>query len=151
MEAGPKEKKEYIIHPDFMVANQEITDQFYYNLKSNPNKVYDLTGEMKKSFKKQRLETNIHPEIHKISRITDSYGITTYLRRTFKNNEVSLEQCRIRENFEFSEPDFYKFVTDRRIYIKGHKTYTVPVGQCYLNTSQENYNSLDMHSKALHL
>ena len=39
-----------IIHPDFMVANQEITDQFIQNLKSNPNKVYDLTGEMKKSF-----------------------------------------------------------------------------------------------------
>ena len=40
----------YIIHPDFMIANQEITDQFIQNLKSNPNKVYDLTGEMKKSF-----------------------------------------------------------------------------------------------------
>ena len=38
----------YIIHPDFMAANQEITDQFIQNLKSNPNKVYDLTGEMKK-------------------------------------------------------------------------------------------------------
>ena len=41
----------YIIHPDFMVANQEITDQFIQNLKINPNKVHDLTGEMKKSFK----------------------------------------------------------------------------------------------------
>ena len=40
----------YIIHPEFMVANQEITDQFLHNLKSNPNKVHDLTGEMKKSF-----------------------------------------------------------------------------------------------------
>ena len=40
----------YIIHPDFMVANQEITDQFIQNLKSNPNKVHNLTGEMKKSF-----------------------------------------------------------------------------------------------------
>ena len=39
----------YIIHPDFMVANQEITDQFIQNIKSNPNKVHDLTGEMKKS------------------------------------------------------------------------------------------------------
>ena len=41
----------YIIHPDFMFANQEITDQFIQNLKSNPNKVHDLTGEMKKYFK----------------------------------------------------------------------------------------------------
>ena len=41
----------YIIHPEFMVANQEITDQFIQNLKSNPNKVHDLTGEMKKSLK----------------------------------------------------------------------------------------------------
>ena len=40
----------YIIHPDFMVDNKEITDQFIQNLKSNPNKVHDLTGEMKKSF-----------------------------------------------------------------------------------------------------
>ena len=37
-----------IIHPNFMFANQEITDQFIQNLKSNPNKVHDLTCEMKK-------------------------------------------------------------------------------------------------------
>ena len=41
-------QRKYIIHPDFMVANQEITDQFIQNLKSNPNKVHDLKGEMKK-------------------------------------------------------------------------------------------------------
>ena len=34
----------YIIHPDFMVANQEIKNQFIQNLKSNPNKLHDLTG-----------------------------------------------------------------------------------------------------------
>ena len=39
----------YIIHPNFMVASQEITDQFIQNLKRNPNRVHDLTGEMKKS------------------------------------------------------------------------------------------------------
>ena len=43
-------QRKYIIHPDFMVANQEITDQFIQNLKNNPNKVHDLTGEMNKSF-----------------------------------------------------------------------------------------------------
>ena len=42
-------QRKYIIHPDFMVANQKIADQFIQNLKSNPNKVHDLTGEMKKS------------------------------------------------------------------------------------------------------
>ena len=94
------------------------------------------------------METNIHPQIHRISRITDTYGIPTYLGRTFNNNEVPLEQCWIRENFEFSEPDFYKQVTDRRSDLTGHKTYTVPVGQCSLNTSQENNNYLDMHSNA---
>ena len=47
-------QRKYIIHPDFMVANQEFTDQFIHNLKSNPNKVHDLTGEMKRSLKKQR-------------------------------------------------------------------------------------------------
>ena len=40
----------YIINPDFMVYNKEITDQFIQNLKSNPKKVHKLTGEMKKSF-----------------------------------------------------------------------------------------------------
>ena len=48
-----KQTKKYIIHPDFMVANQEIIDQFIQNLKINPNKVHDLTGEMKKSFLKK--------------------------------------------------------------------------------------------------
>ena len=91
-------QKTYISHPDFMVDNEEITDQFIQNLKRIPNKVHHLTGVMKKSFKKQRLETNINTQIHKISRITGSYGITTYLGRTFTNNEVALEQCWIREN-----------------------------------------------------
>ena len=84
-------QRKYIIHPDFMVDNEEITDQFIQNLRRKPNKVHHLTGEMKKSFKKQRLETNIHPQIHKISRITESYGITTYLGRTFNNMEVPLD------------------------------------------------------------
>ena len=140
--------REYITYPDFMVANQEIIDQFIQNLKSNPNKVHDLTGEMKRSFKKQRLETSIHPQIHKILRITDSYGKTKYLGRTFKNNEVSLEQCWICENFEFIEPDFYKQVTTVRCDETRHKNYNVPVGRCSLNTSQEKHNYLDMHSNA---
>ena len=94
------------------------------------------------------METSIHPQIQKISRITDSYGITKYLGRTFKNNEVALEQCWIRENFEFSEPDFYKQVTMARFNETRHKTYTVPVGRCSLDTSQEKHNYLDMHSNA---
>ena len=44
-------QRKYIIRPNFMVANQETTDHFIQNLKSNPNKVHDLTGEIKKSFK----------------------------------------------------------------------------------------------------
>ena len=103
---------------------------------------------MKKSLKKQRLETNLNPQIHKISRITDIYGITKYLGITFKNNEVSLEQCWIRENFEFSEPYFYKQVTTARCDETRHKTYNVPVGRCSLNTSQEKHNYLDIHSNA---
>ena len=74
-------QRKYIIHPDFMVSNQEITDQLIQNLKSNPNKVHDLTGEMKKSFFLKRLETSIHPQIQKISRITDIIGKTKYLVR----------------------------------------------------------------------
>ena len=105
-------QRKYIIHPDFMVDNEEITDQFIQNLKRIPNKVHHLTGVMKKYLKKQRLETNINPQTHKISRITESYGITTFLGRKFNNMEVPLEPSWIRENFEFSEPDFYKQVTD---------------------------------------
>ena len=130
-------QRKYIIHPDFTDDNEEITYQFIRNLKRIPNKVHHLTGAMKKSFKKQRLETNFNPQIHKISRIIDSYGITTYLGRTFNNMEVPLEPSWMSDNFDFSEPDFYKQVTDRGISLTGHKTYTVPVGRCSLNTSQE--------------
>ena len=69
-------QRKYIIHPEFMVANQEITDQFIQNIKSNPNKVHDLTGEMKRSLKKQRLEKSIKLQIQKITRITDNNGKT---------------------------------------------------------------------------
>ena len=82
-------QRKYIIHPDFMVDNEEITDQFIQNLKIIPNKVHHFTGAMKKS-SKIKLETNLNPQIHKISRITDSYVITTYLGRTFNNMEVPL-------------------------------------------------------------
>ena len=88
----------YIIYSKFMVANQEITDQFIQNLKSNPNKVHDLTGEMKKSLKKQRLETSIKPQIHKTTRIADNNGKTEYLGMTYANNEVELEPGWSREN-----------------------------------------------------
>ena len=54
-------QRKFIIHPEFMVANQKITDQFIQNLKSNPNKFHDLAGEMNKSLKKQILETSIKP------------------------------------------------------------------------------------------
>ena len=43
-------QKKYIIRPDFMVDNKEITYQFIQNLKRKPKKVHHLTGEMKKSF-----------------------------------------------------------------------------------------------------
>ena len=33
-------QRKFIIHPEFMVANQEITDQFIQNLKSKANKVH---------------------------------------------------------------------------------------------------------------
>ena len=44
-------KKKFIIHPEFMVANHKITYQFIRNIKSNPNKVHDLMGEMNRSLK----------------------------------------------------------------------------------------------------
>ena len=83
------------------------------------------------------------------SRITDSYGKTKYLGRIFTKNEVAFEKCWIRENFEFSEPDFYKQVTTVICDETWHKTYIVPVGRCSLKTSQYEHNFLDMHSNAL--
>ena len=92
------------------------------------------------------METSIHPQIHKILRITVK---TKYLGSKFTNNEVALKQCWIREIFEFSEPDFYKQVTTVRCDETRHKTYNVPVGRCSLNTSQDEHKILDMHSNAL--
>ena len=62
--------------------------------------------------------------------------------------EAPLEPSWMSDNFEFSEPDFYKQVTYRGSGLTGHKTYTVPVGRCSLNTSQEKQKYLDMHCKA---
>ena len=78
---------------------------------------------------------------HKISRITDSYGITKYLGRKYANNEVVLEPGWIREKFEFSEPEFYKQVTTVTCDEKQHKAYIVTVGRCALHTSQDERNS----------
>ena len=74
------------------------------------------------------METSIDPQIHKISRITDSNGKTKYLGRKYANNEVALEQCWISEIFEFSEPDLYKQVTTVTYNETRHKTYIVPLG-----------------------
>ena len=57
------------------------------------------------------METSINPQLHKIARITENNGKTKYLGRTYANNEVALEPGLILENFEFSEPNFYKQVT----------------------------------------
>ena len=69
-----------------MVANQEITDQFIHNLKSNPNKFHDLTGEMKRSLKKERLEETRKLQIQKITRITENNGKTDYHGSTYANH-----------------------------------------------------------------
>ena len=49
-------QRKFVIHTEFMVANHKIADQFIQNLKSNPNKVHDLTGEMKISLFKTEIE-----------------------------------------------------------------------------------------------
>ena len=79
------------------------------------------------------METSLHPQIHKISLITDINGKTNYFGRKFTNNEVALEKFWICENFEFSELDFYKQVTTARCDETRNKTYNVPVVRCSLN------------------
>ena len=80
-----------------MVANHKIADQFIQNIKSNPNKVHDLSSEVKRSLKKHRLGKSIELKIHKITRITDNNDITDYHGRTYANNVVALEPSWIRK------------------------------------------------------
>ena len=68
-----------------MVDNHKIADQFIQNLKSNPNKVHDLRGEMKRSLKKQILKKSIKLQIQKITHITDNNGKTDYHGRKYAN------------------------------------------------------------------
>ena len=49
-------QRKFIFHPEFMVANHIIADQFIQNLNSNPNKVHDLPSEMKRSLLKTEIE-----------------------------------------------------------------------------------------------
>ena len=79
-------QKKFIIHLEFMVANHKITYKFIQNLKSNPNKVHDLTIEIKISLKKQILEKSIKLQIHKITRITDNNSKTDYHGSTYATN-----------------------------------------------------------------
>ena len=142
-------QRKFIIHPEFLVANHIIADQFIQNIKSNQNKVHDLPSEMKRSLKKQKLEKSIKLQIHKITRITDNNGKIDYHGRTYANQLVALETGWIREVFEFSEPELYKIGTKVTCDETEHKTYTVPVGQCVLHTSVNVPNCLDMHHNAL--
>ena len=69
-------QKIYIIHPDFMFDNKEMIGQFIQNLKITPNKVHNLTGVMKKSFKNRDWKQASFHIYKKNLHITDSYGIT---------------------------------------------------------------------------
>ena len=53
------------------------------------------------------------------------------------------------DNFEFREPEFYKLVTTLTCDETKHKTYTVPVGRCFLHTSVNVPNFVDMHHNAI--
>ena len=97
-------QRKFIIHPEFIVANHKITDQFIQNLKINPNKDHDLTGEMKRLLKKTEIGKSIKPQIHKITRITENNGKTDYHGWTYAKQLVALEPGWIFENFEFHEP-----------------------------------------------
>ena len=95
------------------------------------------------------MEKSIKLKIHKITRITDNNSKTDYCGRTYAKNEVVLEPGWMREMFEFREPEFYKLVTTVTCDKTKHKTFTVPVGQCFLHTSVYVPNFLDMHHNEL--
>ena len=142
-------QRKFIIQFEFMVVNEKHTNQFIQNLKSNPNKVHDMTREIKRSLKKHIQEKSIKPQIHKIKRITDNNGKTEYNGRTYANNIVALEPGWIRRNFELSESEFYKLVTTVTFDETQHKTYTVTVGRCDLHTPVYKPKFVDMHHNAL--
>ena len=66
----------YIIHPNFMVDNKEITDQFIKNLKRKPNKVHNLTGVMNNSFKKRDWK---QISFHKYTKSHSSLTVMVYI------------------------------------------------------------------------
>ena len=132
-----------------MFANHIIADQFIQNLKSNPDKVHDLSSEMKRPLKKYRLKKSIKLQIHKITRITVNNIKTEYPGSKYANNVVALEPGWTRDNFEFRDPELYKLVTTVTCDETKHKTYIVPAGLCAIHTSVYVPNFLDMHHNAL--
>ena len=132
-----------------MVANHKIADQLIQNIKSNPNKVYDLTGEMKKSLKNRDWKQVSN---HKYTKSHASLTIMVKqitVEGHMPKNEVVLEPGWICENFVFSEPAFYKQVTTVTCDETQHKNYSVPVGRYALHTSVYEPNFVNMHHNAL--
>ena len=132
-----------------MVANHKIADNCFQNFKSNPNKVHDLTGEIKRSLKKREIEKKIKLQIHTLTRITDNNGKTDYHGSTNANHFIALEPGWICDNFEFHEKEFYKLVTTVTFDETKRKTYTVPVEIFFLRTSVNVHNFVDMYHNAL--
>ena len=95
------------------------------------------------------MKKNIKPKIQKITRINDNNGETDYHGWKYAKQSVALEPGWIREIFEFHEPEFYKLVTTVTCDETKHKTYSVPVGRCFLHTSVNVPNFVDMHHNAL--
>ena len=67
-------KSIYIIHPEYVDANNIFSHTFIQNLKHKTNMVQYLSRQINIVLKKQRLENSVKQKIHQIQRITGSNG-----------------------------------------------------------------------------
>ena len=121
-------KNKFIIHPEFLDANNILSHPFIHNLKHEPNMVQDLSRQMKISLKKQKLDNSVKHQIHLIIRIASKNGKTEYRGRTYVKNEVLIELGCISNAFELHGPEFYNLVTTVTRDDGSLNFYTVPVG-----------------------
>ena len=155
-----RKKEKFIIYPEFMIVNHTITDQFIQNLKINPNKVHDLTGEMKRSLNVTAgsgiwdseggaTENSVKHKIHQVIRIISKNGKTEYRGKTYAKNKVVLEPGWISDAFQLRESEFYKLVTTVTLDDDSTAIYTVSVGRCNGQTSDDESKYEEKRENAL--
>ena len=110
---------------------------------------HDLPRQMRISLLKQLLDNSVKHKIHQIVCITSNNGKPEYRERTYAKNDVILKPGWISDAFELSEPEFYKIVTTVECDDDSKNIYTVPIVQCNLQTSADEYKYEEIHHNTL--